>query len=211
MGCKLKKRLLLIIATGVIACSMSACGKDTQNTSVDAAQENASDSDEEGEGTQKANNTNGSGNVSGSEWRSANGQIAMMLPNDTWEAETDTEKSISLRSENGTINIVRYDGADMIGMMVPTTEEDYQSMVSGGSGDTSVEVTEFRYSTENDKTIYQGVMHYTNEENPYHYMIHYGIYDGEGGYTATGIVKGSDEAIMETVKESVYSMSIVDK
>lgn len=208
MGYKLKKRLLLIMATGVMAFSMSACGDDTQNTSANAAQESTSNSGEE---TQKANNTNESGNVSDSEWKSANGQIAMMLPNDTWEAETDTEKSMSLRSENGTINIVRYDGPDMIGMMVPTTEEDYQSMVSGGSGDTAVEVTEFRYSPESDKTIYQGVMHYMNEENPYHYMIHYGIYDSEGGYTATGIVKGSEEAIMETVKESVYSMSVVDQ
>lgn len=211
MGYKLKKRMLLIMATGVMAFSMSACGKGAKDVNANAAQEKASNSGEEGEETQKANDMNGSGNLSDSEWRSANGQISMTLPDDTWKAETDTEKSMSLRSESGTINIVRYDGADMIGMMVPTTEEDYQSMVSGGSGDTAVEVTEFRYSAEGDKTIYQGVMHYMNEENPYHYMIHYGIYDSAGGYTATGIVKGSEEAIMETVKESVYSMSVVDQ
>ena len=199
-----KKAMILFLAMAA-AISVIGCGKkeEAKKTESDAKKSNT-------EETPKTTDSSASLPEIGEDgsFTSSDGKITMTLAGSGWSCTADTENMKTLKSDTAVINVVYATGDGIASAMVPTSEDAYQKMVNGGMADLAFDVVSFETYTENGKTMYRGCVHYTGADNPDKYTVHYGVYGGGAGYTATAVLSVDDKTAVADLESSVYSMQV---
>lgn len=144
------------------------------------------------------------------EFISQDGLRSIMLPDDSWSVDEDTQDLCMFSSDSGLIMLTQTSGDEPV---VPESEDDLKIILQKeGYNSKNYEVLEYEDWKIAELTSYRAVIKYDDPQATYAFGILYVTVIGDDEYMASAMLFSDDEAQMERVKESIYNYtSLPDK
>lgn len=139
---------------------------------------------------------------------SKNKDIEITLPDQSWKCTEDSDSQITFNSDSGVINIMHVKGENVASIQVPDSKEAYEAMIKGNFADVTFEVMQFDLFDRDGRKGYQAVIDY-EDNNPDKYMVGYGTYSNDDGYTVAASLTKEDTSLLESLKQSVFGMKVL--
>ncbi|MCD7716435.1 MAG: SH3 domain-containing protein [Lachnospiraceae bacterium] len=141
--------------------------------------------------------------------------IRIVLPDSTWKVTQDIdEMRVFSSGADAMINIVHVSDEDsMSNISVMETEDELEESLSGQySGDNAFEIVSFEERSSSTVETYEYVVKYTDSTSMWAYSVTYGILSvkGDAAYVISGTVTEDDEDLLEAVRLSVESFTVLD-
>ncbi|MGO5053421.1 hypothetical protein ACTQ6A_13095 [Lachnospiraceae bacterium LCP25S3_G4] len=151
------------------------------------------------------------GKLEGTTYLSEEGNIQIILPDDSWHVTGEEGNTITFASEVGTISIMHVTGEELNNMPVPKTLEELVANVNGNDTDLGVQVLDFEYQGPTDGIEFEkGVFQYTSEVAEYKYGVSYAYKKNDTDlYLTSGMISLDDEGIMGTVRDAIFGVQIL--
>ena len=139
-------------------------------------------------------------------YTSNNKIMSIMLPDDSWTVEEDSDNLCMFSSRHGVIMLSEMQDSNIV---VPKSEDDLKSVLQK-EGYNSENYKVIEYENQNIDTLkaYKAVVQYDKDKASYVYGIIYGTILGDKEYMASAILYGEDTAVLERVKTSLYSFEV---
>lgn len=209
------KKLLAILALTVV-CSMglTACG-------FGGAEEEDVVVGEEAEPTEAVEPTatpepevTAQADIQTTLYISADGSIAIKLPDATWSNKTDQSDLVSFTSpEQGSILIEHGAGEEDLSTQIIPNSQDTAVVLEQGAGlteGTDFEIQEYTSSEEDGYSVYSYVVKMNNTEN-YAYKICRFLANESEYYILTGTVTVDDAEVLANVRSAMENFAVMDE
>ncbi|MCD7765724.1 MAG: SH3 domain-containing protein [Lachnospiraceae bacterium] len=141
--------------------------------------------------------------------------IRIVLPDSTWKVTQDIdEMRVFSSGADAMINIVHASDEDsMSNISIMETEDELEESLTGQySGDNAFEIVSFEERSSSTVETYEYVVKYTDSTSMWAYSVTYGIRSvkGDAAYVISGTVTEDDEDLLEAVRLSVESFTVLD-
>ena len=139
-------------------------------------------------------------------YTSNNKIMSIMLPDELWTVEEDSDNLCMFSSRYGVIMLSEMQDANIV---IPNSADDLKSVLQK-EGYNSENYQVIEYDNQNIATLkaYKAVVKYDKDKASYAYGIIYGTVLGDKEYMASAILYGEDTDILERVKTSLYSFEV---
>ncbi len=146
---------------------------------------------------------------------SEDGSVRIILPDSTWKVSQDIDEMRVFSSGSAAmINIVHADDeSSMQNISVMRSQDELvESLIHQYPEEDSFEILSFEERRSSTVEIYEYVVNYTYPMSMWAYSVTYGILarDGDAAYVVSGTVTNEDPALLDEVKASVESFSVLD-
>lgn len=219
---KNKKKYLCMAAYICLAGVLFLMGCGKKNTEIKSRktegtkQEDCGSKDDSEDGQQKKvkivdgrDNVEVSGSIEGLEYTSADGNIRITLPNESWICDSDTAESVSFSSEEGFLSVIRLEGTGAVTSSMFENEEDYVNYLKGTTPTLEGEVVSFEHEDVDGKAAFHAVYHYAGNSE-FKYGISYAVSFGDYCYTVSARISSEDEELLKSVCDSVNNCQILE-
>lgn len=202
---RIRKKIMsgLVIAMAV-SCMVSGCKKKTQETETSSETETQRMTETETQTeTEKKNKS--------TTYKAKDGSLSIKLPDDTWEVKKEgTDEWTFESAEQGTITIVHYSGDEMQGLVFPASEEEVlDNLEKAGKSKSDYAVVEYKKNTLGSYEAYHTTIKCKSASSKYAYSVAYNLVGDEDIYSVNGQVKQDDAKAMETIRDSVESLKLL--
>lgn len=206
------KKLLAVLALtlsfsmGLTACSFG--GKKEEEVIV----EESAEEQEVEIGPTEAPEPTGAPDMQVSTYTSADGKIAINLPDATWSVKADQEDLYSFESpEHGSIMVEHGAGEDALStQIIPKTQDTAETMESGEAG-TDYEIRNYAATEEGGNGIYSYTVKMLKEDSSNAYKLCKIFANDAEFYILTGNVVNDDTTDMAEIQSAMETFAILDE
>lgn len=200
-----RKFLLCLALTLAVSGMISGCKKEPEETEAptEAVTEQTTEEETETEKKKTAKSTT---------YKTKDGNLSIKFPDDTWEVTKEEENQWVFESaEEGVITIVHYTGDAMTGLVFPGSEEEVlNNLEAAGKKKEDYAVVEYKKNMLGSYEAYHTTIKCKSQESKYAYSVAYNLVGEEDIYSVTGQVKRDDAEAMESIRDAVESLKLLN-